>query len=191
MLLTETERGNYIDDERIWRQNKVLSRSIAELFNATFLDRDPISKSIVERTVARFQRTGSIKDESRSGRPKSATNDDKAIDVLQTVSDNPSTSVSRAAQENGISATSVRRILRRHHYHPYKMHLVQQLSEDDYDRRVEFCDKMMIKFDDNNQFFNWICFSDEATFELSGSVNRQNMRYWADENPHWMRESHT
>ncbi|KMQ82140.1 transposable element tc3 transposase, partial [Lasius niger] len=162
-----------------------------DLFNATYPDREPISKSTVERTVGRFQRTGVIKDAPRSGRPKNASNDEKALDVLLTVYDNPHTSVSRTAQENDISTTSVHRILKKHHYHPYKIHLVQELSEDDYDRRVEFCDTMMTRFADNRQFFNWICFSDEATFELNGSVNRQNMRYWADENPHWMRDSHT
>jgi len=26
---------------------------------------------------------------------------------------------------------------------------------------------------------------------LNGTVNRHNCRYWADENPHWMREAHT
>ncbi|XP_011860094.1 PREDICTED: uncharacterized protein LOC105557457 [Vollenhovia emeryi] len=50
---------------------------------------------------------------------------------------------------------------------------------------------MMLQFDRNNQFLFWTCFSDEATFELSGSVNRHNMRYWTDENPHWMREHRT
>ena len=55
----------------------------------------------------------------------------------------------------------------------------------------QFCDEMMRRYDENNQFFNWICFSVEATFEMSGSVNRQNMRYWADVNPHWMKDSHT
>jgi len=45
--------------------------------------------------------------------------------------------------------------------------------------------------DGNHQLFNWICFSDETTFELNESVNRQNLRYWADNNPHWMRDCHT
>lgn len=49
----------------------------------------------------------------------------------------------------------------------------------------------MTQFDGNNQFFTWICFSDEAIFELSRSVNRHNMRYWTDQNPHWMRDYHT
>jgi len=78
----------------------------------------------LKRTVDRFQRTGLIKDAPRSGRPKNANNVEKALDVLLTVTDNPHTSVSRAAQANDISATSVRRILKKHHYHPYKIHLV-------------------------------------------------------------------
>jgi len=190
MHLTDTERitvlmmRGYGDRIRSYRE-------VADLFNATYPDRDPIANTTVKRTVDRFQRTGLIKDAPRSGRPKNANNVEKALDVLLTVTDNPHTSVSRAAQANDISATSVRRILKKHHYHPYKIHLVQELSEDDYDRRVEFCDTMMTRLADNHQFFNWICFSDEATFELNGSVNRQNMRYWADENPHWMRDSHT
>jgi len=40
-------------------------------------------------------------------------------------------------------------------------------------------------------FFNWIVFFDEVTFELHGSVNEHNFRYWIDENPHWMRNFHT
>lgn len=34
-------------------------------------------------------------------------------------------------------------------------------------------------------------FSDESTFCLNGNVNRHNCRYWARENPHWIREQHT
>jgi hypothetical protein len=52
-------------------------------------------------------------------------------------------------------------------------------------------DTIMARFDSNNQFFTWICFSDEATFQLNGSVNQHNMRYWADQNPHWMRDCYT
>jgi len=80
--------------------------------------------------------------------------------------------------------------LKKHDYHQYKMKFVQELSEDDFDRRIEFCEEMMRRYDGNHQFFNWICFSDEATFELNGSVNR-HLRYWADNNPHWIRDCHT
>ncbi|EFN86085.1 hypothetical protein EAI_07630, partial [Harpegnathos saltator] len=80
--------------------------------------------SIVERTVGRFPRTAVIKDVPRSERPKNASNDEKALDILLTVYDNPHTLVTRAAQENDISTTSVYRILKKHHYHPHKIYLV-------------------------------------------------------------------
>lgn len=40
-----------------------------------------------------------------------------------------------------------------------------------------------------NQLQN-ICFSDEATFNLRGEVNKHNCRYWSTENPNLMREEH-
>lgn len=190
MRLTEAERIHIL----IMRGcgDKMRSyEAIANLFNDTFPNRDPISKSTVHRTVSRFERTGSVTDEQRSGRPKTATNDDVSTQVLQNIIENPHNPLSRIAQEYGVDRKSVTKILKTHGYHPYKIRLVQELSEDDYDRRVEFCDEMMRRCDEDNQFFNWICFSDEATFELSGSVNRQNLRNWADVNPHWMRDSHT
>ena len=29
-------------------------------------------------------------------------------------------------------------------------------------------------------------FTDEANFYVNGEVNRQNLRYWSNANPHWM-----
>lgn len=52
--------------------------------------------------------------------------------------------------------------------------------EDDFDRRIQFCEELMHQCDDD--FLNFI-FSDEATFQINGAVN-QNCRYWNDKNPH-------
>jgi len=64
---------------------------------------------------------------------------------------------------------------------PYKLHLVQKLSEDDFNRRIQFCDLIMEMINDNPLFHDNI-FSDEATFELTGNVNRHDCR--SDINPH-------
>ncbi|XP_011859565.1 PREDICTED: uncharacterized protein LOC105557041 [Vollenhovia emeryi] len=164
---------------------------VVHLFNDTFRNRAPISKSTAYRTCNRFERTGSVKDEPRSGRPKTATNEQKSLEVILNFQENPHTSSRKVAQQTEISKTSVLQILKSHRYHPYKIKLVQELIGDDHDRRLEYYEEMMLQFDRNNQFLFWTCFSDEATFELSGSVNRHNMRYWTDENPHWMREHRT
>lgn len=165
---------------------------VANLFNRTFEDREePVSKSTVSRTVARFLETGSVKDRPRSGRPKNATNDEESLNVLLNFQENPHTSTRKVAQQRGVGRMSVSRILKLHHYHPYKIKLVQELIGDDYDRRLEYCEIIMERFDQNNRFLFWTCFSDEATFDLIGIANRHNMRYWDTENPHWMREHHS
>ena len=164
---------------------------VANLFNDEFPDRTPIPKSIVQRTVKRFEENGNVKDKVRTGRPKSATNDTKSLETLQMFIENPHASVRQVGQAIDVSHASIERILDAHKFYPYKIHLVQELSEDDFDRRMEFCDIMMRKFDENQNFFNRIVFSDEATFMLHGELNRHNCRYWSDENPHWMREVRT
>ncbi|KAG8330224.1 hypothetical protein J6590_068322 [Homalodisca vitripennis] len=83
----------------------------AHLFNDTFLDRPPISKSTVFKTVKRFEETRTVKDRERSGRPKLATNEQKSLDVLQTFVENPSTSARVAAEDLDMSHTSVLNVL--------------------------------------------------------------------------------
>ncbi|EFN89264.1 hypothetical protein EAI_01596, partial [Harpegnathos saltator] len=134
------------------------------------------SKSTVQYTVTRLLETGTVQDRPRSGRPKSATNDDMSLDVLLSFQENPHTSVPRTAQAiskltaHDISQGSILNILKKHKYHPYKTVITQELMEDDFNRRIQFCEEMMNQIDDN--FLNFIVFSDEAMFQINGSVNR-------------------
>jgi len=58
---------------------------------------------------------------------------------------------------------------------------VQELIYKDFDRRIEFCEFIEAR---RNDFVNNIVFSDEASFEFHGNVNRQNFLYWSTKNPH-------
>jgi len=189
MALTERERitllmmRGYGDRERSFRE-------VRDLFNAEFRQgRQGISVATVLKTCNRFQDTGCVRDRQRSGRPKIATNEDNSIDILQSFVEDPNTSTRKAAQAHDCSYKSVQRVLKNSKFHPYKINLVQELVANDFDCRLEFCDIMMQKIDDQPEFHNKIVFLDEATFMLNGSVNRHNSRYWSDSNPHWMRES--
>lgn len=163
----------------------------ADLFNITFPDRAPITKSTVLKTVKRFQETGSVKDRPRSGRSKTATDEDTRMIVMQSFVENPHASTRKVAKQLNISHFSVHSNLQLEKWHPYKMILVQELKENDYARRIDFCDKMMRLYDIDRTFFDNIIFSDEATFQLTGEVNTHNCRYWNDKNPRWMRDEHT
>ncbi|KYQ59584.1 hypothetical protein ALC60_01391 [Trachymyrmex zeteki] len=106
MHLTTTERitilmmREYGDKMRSHQESRIL----------TYPNRDPISKATVYRTVSRFERTGSVAVEQRSGRSKTATNDDVVLEVLQSV-ENHHKPPSKIAQECNISRRSVMNIL--------------------------------------------------------------------------------
>ncbi|GAB1865891.1 DUF4817 domain-containing protein [Camponotus japonicus] len=177
---------------RGWGDKQRGYKTITRLLNENFRnENNSISRSTVIRTIQRFEDTGSIKNRPRSGRRKTATNNDKALDVLQSFVEDPHISINRVAQEHEIGYGSVHKILKLNKWHPYKLYLVQELFEDDFDRRIEFCDLMMEMIVDDPLLLNNIVFSDEATFELTGNVNRHNCRYWTNENPHWKRDNHT
>ncbi|KAJ8959321.1 hypothetical protein NQ318_022007 [Aromia moschata] len=44
-------------------------------------------------------------------------------------------------------------------YHPYRVRLIHELAEDDFDRRTEFCEYMMDHNNQNNGFIANILFS--------------------------------
>ena len=46
----------------------------------------------------------------------------------------------------------------------------------------------MEKIKKDGHFLNRICFSDEATFHVSGKLNKHNARIWETENPHITKE---
>ena len=71
------------------------------------------------------------------------------------------------------------------------MQIYQQLCEDDFDRRIQFCEDMSQKITDDPNLVKNICFTDESTYFLNGFVNKHNCRYWDNTNPFVFREDHT
>lgn len=162
---------------------------VCALFNAKYPE-NHISQSTVSRIFYKFEETGSVSDLPRSGRP-SGLSEDKKINILLSIHENPHASTVSLGQDNDVPQSTVHRFIRNEKYHPYKVGLVQELLEDDPDRRLQFCEEMMRRCDQNNAFPHNILFSDEATFCLNGVVNRHNYRFWSQENPHWIHEAHT
>lgn len=164
-------------------------KQVCEIFNTKYPDRR-ISQSTVSRIENKFREFGNVTDIPKSGR-KRILDDEKKLDVLLDIQDNPHKPTRQVAADNDVSKTSILRLLKNEKYHPYKIHLVQELNEDDPDRRLEFCEIMANRCQDDPLFIKNILFSDEATFVLNGTVNKQNCRYWSTENPHWMMEANT
>ena len=64
--------------------------------------------------------------------------------------------------------------------------MMQHLTKDDPDRRMEFCEWVIGEMEKDFSFFSGILFTDEANSYINGEVNRQNLRYLRDVNPQWM-----
>ena len=67
--------------------------------------------------------------------------------------------------------------------------LHQSLTENDFDRRLDYCHWLLEMINGDPQFVSNILWTDEASFSSDGGVNLHNMHYWSAENPRWMRET--
>jgi hypothetical protein len=68
--------------------------------------------------------------------------------------------------------------------------LVQGLKETDYPKRLNFCRFVREQIILDQTFLENVLFSDEASFNNNGGVNKHNCHYYAQNNPRWIREGH-
>ena len=137
-------------------------------------------RNTVLRWVNNFKATASAQKKKPPGRTRTIRTPENVKLVESSVVKSPMRSARKHALALGFSDRSVRRILHFDlRFHPYKLACVQELSERDYQSRVNCCLQIISKLPKNSVLLT----SDEAHFHLSGFVNKQNFRYWSDENP--------
>lgn len=138
----------------------------------------------IKSLVDKFERTGSVNDAPRSGRPVTATSDDKGEQLETSLIDSPQKSVRRLSRELEISRQSVHNLLRKRNLKPYIPRLFHALHDGDADRRLEFSEMFLDLMRDDTTLLDKIWWSDEACFKLNGHINRHNCTYWSHENPY-------
>lgn len=126
---------------------------------------------------------------TRDGRMARMPNPDVVDAVVEEVERDPSTSVRIMSRRTGISKSQVHRTLRSVGYHPFHIRKVQQLKPEDYNRRIQFCEEMLRRQAENENFFNQILWTDESHFRRNGIFNMHNSHSWSIENPNLKRES--
>ncbi|KAJ8938063.1 hypothetical protein NQ318_014544 [Aromia moschata] len=110
-------------------------KQVCEIFNTKYPDR--ISQSTVNIL--------------KSGR-KRILDDKQKFDILLDIQDNPHKPTRQVAADNDVSKTSILHLLKNEKYCPYKIYLVQELNDHDPDRRLEFCEIMGNRCQDNPLF---------------------------------------
>jgi hypothetical protein len=132
----------------------------------------------------KFDETGTVEDLSRSGRPASVLSEEKLEEIEERIIQNPQLSIRQGAAEAGVSKSFYQVAMKMLNFKPYHPTLIVNLNDDDFDRRSEFCEIWLEKFQSDPLLIDNIFWSDEAKFNMNTTVNRHNCTYWARENPH-------
>ena len=103
------------------------------------------SKNKISNLVPLFRETGTEEDLPRTGRPLTATSLGNLETAKETVQNSPKKSVRRDSLETEISRSSYHPALQKLDLRAYRPQFVVELSDDDFDRRSEFCEKMLEK----------------------------------------------
>ena len=65
-----------------------------------------------------------------------------------------------------------------------QIQIVQALKPDDCPGRATFAEEILQRINDDNDYLKCVVFSDEASFHISGKVNKHNVRIWESQNPY-------
>ncbi|PNF43528.1 hypothetical protein B7P43_G03919 [Cryptotermes secundus] len=155
--------------------------TVQRAFRRRFGSNPPCPKNI-RRWFRQFQESGCLCKGKSPGR--SRVSEEQVARIRAAFERSPRKSIDQASRELAIPQPTVWRVLTVSlHLKPHRRQLVQALTNDDKRKRMEFCDSMLEKMEDEN-FISRLIFSDEATFHLSGTVNRHNVRIWGTEHQH-------
>lgn len=152
----------------------------AQTYQANFPERRQPDIKVFKRLDENMQLYGSLKKPKRN---RNMIVDDEEL-TLACVAANPNISCRQIENEVNVSKSRASTILKKHKFHPYKLHLSQTLQPNDNIRRLTFCRWLINKITENVDFINTILWTDESYFSNCGLFNRHNEHYWAQENPH-------
>src|ERR1700729_1872081 len=138
----------------------------------------------IRRIVEKFENNFTLHDVKTPRRHRNARTVENIAAVRASVAVDPNLSIPRRAQELRIKQTTTWRILKEDlNLHPYKIVLTQELKPLDHRRRRAFSAWSLEQLETDPNFAKKIIFSDEAPFWLSGYLNKQNCRFWCENNP--------
>jgi len=153
-----------------------------DLFAAMFPERPVPSRSTIQRTIMNFESCGSVSKRKNVQGGDNGEPADLELLICAAVENNNSLSSRQIADMFGVSHTNVQKLLHKNNYRAFKVSTSQILLEDDYFRRLEFCENMLNRIHQYPEFLSNVLFCDESTFHLNRSHNKSIVRYWSRKN---------
>lgn len=152
-----------------------------------FIRRFPVvrvpAKNTFRNLYNKFMANHSLADEKRE-RARMLLTDDVELSVLLYFIEDDRRSLRMAQDHLGISSRNIHKILKKYKYKPFKFLQCQKLYPQDMERRVNFCQEIVLMSELDRSFCDKILFSDECSFSTVHRLNRKNEHSWAIENPH-------
>lgn len=172
----------------VWVHDRIRNDMTMEDIRSAFTERfgkPAPSRSNLYLWEKKVFETGSVLDQARSGRPE--TRKKTCAGVQESLQQSPKKSTRKRSAELGIPrATMMDHMKKDLDVKPYKPMSVNQLSDEDMDRRKEFCEKFLNRFPDCPRNHRKIIFSDECA--IYKSSKSRNIYFWAKENPFYKEE---
>ncbi|KAJ8946186.1 hypothetical protein NQ318_001698 [Aromia moschata] len=125
---------------------------VVRLFRETHPDLPPPNQGTISKIQAQYREMGHVR--KVPSKRQAVVDDDTKLNLLLALEENPITPARQLARDH----KTVLKIFKYEKKRPYKMQAVQELLEDDPDRRVEFCDLLMTCIDQNQLSLEWIVF---------------------------------
>ncbi|HLJ31149.1 MAG TPA: transposase [Candidatus Babeliales bacterium] len=168
--------------------DRIITRTCRN-FNEMYPNLPPMNLKKFIRIQNNFTEFGSALKAPRNLPRPVTSNEDNEINVLAYFQVFPQSSIRCAQDDLGITYSSVQRILVKHNMHDYKFTKVQAMKPQDPQHRVEFCEMLLVRTQEDPNFLNKIIWTDESKFSREGIFNRRNSHFWASENPHVTKEA--
>lgn len=145
-----------------------------------------------QRLHMRQYNTGSVhgRDQHRADAGRPRTRDDIEEQVLDLFEHDPTQSTRSVGRELAVNHMRVWRVLKEDGQHPFHYRRVQSLLPSDYELRLQYSRWVLDKFAEDNDFLNFVLFTDECSFVRTGVFNSHNEHVWSITNPHAIKPSH-
>ena len=146
-----------------------------------------VSKSGIKKIIAKWREHSVVHNRNRgnSGRPKTVHTDENIRIVQDTLLSNSGVcSLRKISASSGINMGFIHRIIKQDlRLKAYKPHVAQKISETDKEKRLAFCNKVLLMNNSGELDVNNVIFSDESHIHLQCVPNRQNLRKWSNSKP--------
>lgn len=162
------------------QNNKSIALTI-RAYRQKYPERRIPERSIFGRIERDLEQHGVLKYGKRN-KPKNILDDETQLNICLYFEEFTENSIRDAEKDLNIARTDIHRTLEINNYRAFKFAKLQHLEPNDHILRLEYCNLMMNRHFRDPNFFNKICWTDEAVFTTSGIFNRKNSHYWSQEN---------